>query len=85
MKKTLLLFTLLVSMGLSAQVYKNGTWYSLYDDETHENKTGILLLTLDEDYDVFAPTAGSMSLVWKRYGVGAHGAVCPFSNLAFLK
>lgn len=64
MKKTLLLFTLLVSMGLSAQVYKNGTWYSLYDDETHENFVAVYNET---SFDVFAPTQGTMSLIWKRY------------------
>ena len=85
MKKTLLLFTLLVSMGLSAQVYKNGTWYSLYDDETHEDKTAILLLTLEEDYDVFAPTTGSMSLVWKRYGGSGTWGGMPVFQLGISK
>jgi len=66
MKKTLLLFTLLASMGLSAQVYKNGTWYSLYDEETHEfSSTNVYDET---SFEVFAPTQGTLSLVWKRSG-----------------
>lgn len=82
MKKTLLLFTLLVSMGLSAQVYKNGTWYSLYDDETHENFVAVYNET---SFDVFAPTQGTMSLIWKRYGGSGTWMGMPIIHLSVSK
>lgn len=44
-----------------AQTYKNGTWYSLYDESEHAMNT-------QGDYetgDVFAPTKGTLNVQWR--------------------
>lgn len=62
MKKIYLLSMLcMMSLSLSAQTYKNGTWYSLYDESEHTMNT-------QGDYEtggVFAPTAGTLNVKWK--------------------
>ncbi|MBQ7996438.1 MAG: hypothetical protein IJ249_02080 [Paludibacteraceae bacterium] len=56
-----IILPLLASMCVSAQTYKNGTWYSYYSDDTHTMNT-------QGDYEhggVFAPTAGKLNVKWK--------------------
>lgn len=56
-----IILPLLASMCVSAQTYKNGTWYSYYSDDTHTMNT-------QGDYKhggVFAPTAGRLNVKWK--------------------
>ena len=51
----------MLSVSLSAQTYKNGTWYSLYDESEHTMNT-------QGDYEtgtVFAPTAKQLNVKWK--------------------
>ena len=59
-KLFIFLFGLLCSVAY-AQTYKNGTWYSLYDESEHTMNT-------QGDYEtggVFAPTAGTLNVQWK--------------------
>ena len=63
--KRIIVYTMLLcgAMTLSAQTYKDGVWYSLYDEEEHTMNT-------QGDYktgagDVFAPTAGTLTVKWK--------------------
>ena len=62
MKKIYLLSMLcLLSLSLSAQTYKNGTWYSIYDVSEHTMNT-------QGDYEtgtVFAPAAGQLNVQWR--------------------
>lgn len=62
MKRFLLLvLPLTAALYVSAQTYRNGTWYSYYDDNSHTMNT-------QGDYehgDVFAPTAGKLNVQWK--------------------
>ncbi len=61
MKKSVLMGMMCVmALTASAQTYKNGAWYSLYDDEKHTMNT-------QGDYEtgnVFAPTAGKLNVNW---------------------
>jgi len=61
MKKSVILGMMcVIACSISAQTYKNGVWYSLYDDETHTMNT-------QGDYEtggVFAPTAGTLNVKW---------------------
>lgn len=67
------IFTILGAMLLTvsafAQTFNGGTWYSLYDTESHEMYT-IASYTAD---NVFAPTAGSLQFNWNytKWLVGA--------------
>ena len=57
----LLTLPLALSCSLAAQTFKNGTWYSLYDDSEHTMNT-------QGDYaagGVFAPTNGKLNVKWK--------------------
>ena len=57
----LLIVPLTLSLSVAAQTYKNGTWYSLYDDSEHTMNT-------QGDYEtggVFAPTAGKLNVKWR--------------------
>ena len=62
MRKVYLLSMLcLLSLSLSAQTYKNGTWYSIYDVSEHTMNT-------QGDYEtgtVFAPAAGQLNVQWR--------------------
>ena len=57
MKKISLLIVLLCgAMMVSAQTYKDGVWYALYDEE------GFVIGTVgSQEIAVFAPTAGSFT------------------------
>ena len=51
----------IMAYAVSAQTYKNGVWYSLYDETEHTMNT-------QGDYDtgdVFAPTTGTLNVRWK--------------------
>lgn len=65
MKKFYTLF-LIALMGISsvwAQTYDGGTWYSLLQNqEFNQGNIG----TLTKEFDVFPPTASSMSFQWKN-------------------
>ena len=71
MKKIYLLSMLcLLSLSLSAQTYKNGTWYSIYDVSEHTMNT-------QGDYEtgtVFAPTAGQLNVQWRYEWIDWLGA-----------
>ncbi len=71
MKRLLLTFLpLAAALCISAQTYKNGTWYSLYDDGTHTMNT-------QGDYTqsgIFAPTAGRLNVKWKYEWIDWAGA-----------
>lgn len=56
----ILLILMVAALGLQAQTYKNGTWYSLYDDGEHTMNT-------QGDYEtaVFAPTQGTLNMQWR--------------------
>lgn len=59
-KLFIFLFGLLFSVSY-AQTYKNGTWYSLYDESEH-------VMNTQGDYEtdrVFAPTAGILNVQWR--------------------
>jgi len=62
MKKNLLLVILWAGVfgPLSAQTYKNGVWYALYDDSEH-------VMNTQGDYEtsVFAPTNGKFIVKWR--------------------
>ncbi len=64
MKKSFIIFCimqLVFCISLRAQTYKNGVWYSIYDDATHTMDT-------QDDYttdDIFAPTSGTLNVKWK--------------------
>lgn len=67
-KLFIFLFGLLCSVAY-AQTYKNGTWYSLYDESEHTMNT-------QGDYEtggVFAPTAGTLNVQWKYQWVDWFG------------
>ncbi|MBQ2171201.1 MAG: hypothetical protein II448_05635, partial [Paludibacteraceae bacterium] len=55
-----MLILMVAALGLQAQTYKNGTWYSLYDDAEHTMNT-------QGDYEtaVFAPTQGTLNMQWR--------------------
>ena len=68
-KLFIFLFGLLFSVSY-AQTYKNGTWYSLYDEGEHTMNT-------QGDYDtggVFAPTSGKLNVQWKYEWIDWLGA-----------
>ena len=68
-KLVIILFCLLFSVSY-AQTYKNGTWYSLYDESEHTMNT-------QGDYetgDVFAPTAGTLNVQWRYEWIDWFGA-----------
>lgn len=71
MRKVYLLSMLcLLSLSLSAQTYKNGTWYSIYDVSEHAMNT-------QGDYQtgtVFAPTAGQLNVQWRYEWIDWLGA-----------
>ncbi len=68
MKKIYLLSMLcMLSLSLCAQTYKNGTWYSIYDANTHKMNT----ISNYSTSGIFTPTAGEMSFNWK-YVTGGH-------------
>ena len=71
MKKIYLLSMLcLLSLSLSAQTYKNGTWYSIYDVSEHTMNT-------QGDYEtgtVFAPAAGQLNVQWRYEWIDWLGA-----------
>lgn len=61
MKKIFIFIISLLSAVGYAQTYKNGTWYSLYDESEHTMNT-------QGDYEtgnVFAPTAGTLNVQWR--------------------
>lgn len=61
MKKVFIFIISLLSAVGYAQTYKNGTWYSLYDESEHTMNT-------QGDYEtgnVFAPTAGTLNVQWR--------------------
>ena len=70
-KKIYLLSMLcLLSLSLSAQTYKNGTWYSIYDVSEHAMNT-------QGDYEtgtVFAPAAGQLNVQWRYEWIDWLGA-----------
>jgi hypothetical protein len=55
---------------LSAQTYRNGTWYAFYDDAEHAMNT-------QGDYDtggIFAPTNGTLNVQWRYEWIDWLGA-----------
>ena len=56
----LLSIFILILCPVSAQTYKNGVWYSLYDESEHEMNT-------QGDYEttLFAPTGGKLVVKWR--------------------
>ena len=71
MKKSVILGMMCVmACSLSAQTYKNGTWFSLLDETEHTMNT-------QGDYEtgaIFAPTAGTLNVVWKYEWIDWLGA-----------
>lgn len=69
--KRILLFclSLCAVIAVSAQTYKNGTWYSLYDESEHEMST-ISSYTAD---NIFAPTAKKLQFNWNYSKVDLTG------------
>lgn len=70
MRRTILIvISCVFALGLSAQTYKNGVWYSLYDDGEHNLET-------QGDYEttVFAPTTGSLNVKWRYEWYDLFGA-----------
>lgn len=61
MKKSVFVLGLLCAASIvSAQTYKNGVWYAIYDDQEH-------VMNTQADYQtggVFAPTAGKLNVNW---------------------
>ncbi len=54
---------LLFTLAASAQTYNGGVWYSLFQNqEFNQGSIG----TLTKEFDVFPPTASSMSFQWKN-------------------
>ena len=76
MKKIFTLcLTLCCAIGLFAQTYKNGQWYSYYDGGSHELKTEISSFN-GVSYEAdgfFAPLAGTLSFNWTYQSVGWGG------------
>ena len=61
MKKSLFIIVALLGVcGLSAQTYRNGVWYALYDDTEYTMNT-----QGDKEMSVFAPTAGTLNVNWR--------------------
>lgn len=60
MKRFFFIWLLGCSLLVSAQTFKNGVWYALYDESEHEMNT-------QGDYEttVFAPTTGKMIVKWR--------------------
>ena len=56
-KLTTAIILLFIVLGISAQTYNGGTWYSYY------NASGIKLNTIDSEEltGIFAPTAGTLN------------------------
>ena len=50
----------IMAYAVSAQTYKNGVWYSLYDETEHTMNT-----QGDYETSVFAPTTGALTVQWK--------------------
>ena len=71
MKKQILLLAMLCgALTLSAQTYKNGVWYSLYDEGEHAMNT-------QGDYstgNIFAPTKGTLNVKWRYEWIDWLGA-----------
>lgn len=68
MKKSIfLLSALFIIATLSAQTYKNGTWYSYYNEEGFQLENGITDFAgvEQEVTDIFAPTAKQLSFDWE--------------------
>jgi len=60
----------LAVVTVSAQTYKEGMWYSLYDDTEH-------LMNTQGDFEaegIFAPTAGKLNVQWKYEWIDWLGA-----------
>ena len=56
--------------SVSAQTYRDGVWYSIYDTETHTMNT-------QGDYatgGIFAPTGGQLNVQWKYEWIDLFGA-----------
>jgi hypothetical protein len=69
-RKILLVCMLCGALSMTAQTYKNGVWYSLYDETEHTMNT-------QGDYetgDVFAPTAGKLNVRWRYEWIDLLGA-----------
>lgn len=57
-------------VSVSAQTYRDGVWYSIYDTETHTMNT-------QGDYatgGIFAPTGGQLNVQWKYEWIDLFGA-----------
>ena len=59
-RRLLIIIALLGVCGLSAQTYRNGVWYALYDDTEYTMNT-----QGDKEMNVFAPTAGTLNVSWR--------------------
>ena len=63
MKKSVFVLGLLCAASIvSAQTYKNGVWYALYDDSEHGMST---ISSYELGNNIFAPTNGQLSFKWK--------------------
>ena len=59
----------IMAYAVSAQTYKNGVWYSLYDETEHTMNT-----QGDYETSVFAPTTGTLNVRWKYEWIDWLGA-----------
>ena len=59
-RRLFIIIALLGVCGLSAQTYRNGVWYALYDDTEYTMNT-----QGDKEMNVFAPTAGTLNVSWR--------------------
>ena len=66
MKKLyILLVAIFATISVNAQTYNNGQWYSVYDTEEHKQ---LGATAKSWEYDVFAPTTGTLTFDWKKDG-----------------
>ena len=62
----------LASANLTAQTYKDGTWYSLYDEKEHKLEVGITSFNGEWEFlDVFPPAQTNLTFDAKRSAGGS--------------